>query len=403
MGVEEKLAFYRDVVLRNNNEIYSWVYDRDVNLLYTDCKNASAIRALLSYYNCKEVLQEHMTKSTAPIELDLPIGLLWIAVFETEDDEIKRIHAIGPVYSSEVLPLNLEKLVKDMTVSVEMKNAILTELRTLPVVSPNTFIGYARMLHYCVADERLTNSDIYYRHHEQFEQQPPAADVKKDRHRVYMIEQSILHMVREGDLNYKDIMDSASTVSTGLRINVGDPLRRQKDGTIVFIALCMRAAIEGGLSPDISYTVGDRYIQEVEEADGRVEVTAISHEMYEDFIRRVHKCRTKPTLSPYIQSCCDYIEMHVEESISIKTLSEMVGYTDYYLSKKFKQEMGITLSDYVKIVKTERAKILLRTTDTSIQDISETLSFCSRSYFSEVFKKIVGVSPGEFRIRGGKF
>ena len=37
--------------------------------------------------------------------------------------------------------------------------------------------------------------------------------------------------------------------------------------------------------------------------------------MYDDFVRRVHKCRTNPKLSPQIQRCCDYIEMHLEEKI----------------------------------------------------------------------------------------
>lgn len=70
------------------------------------------------------------------------------------------------------------------------------------------------------------------------------------------------------------------------------------------------------------------------------ELTAISHTMYEDFIKRVHKKRSNPQLSSLVQRCCDYIEMHVEEKLRIRDLAQKLGYTEYYLSKRFKKEVG---------------------------------------------------------------
>ena len=59
--------------------------------------------------------------------------------------------------------------------------------------------------------------------------------------------------------------------------------------------------------------------------------------------------------------------------------------------------MGVSLNTYIKIVKIERAKMLLSTTQTSIQQISEELSFGTRSFFAETFKSIVGMTPAAYR------
>ena len=91
----------------------------------------------------------------------------------------------------------------------------------------------------------------------------------------------------------------------------------------------------------------------------------------------------------------DYLEARIDE------LAARVGYTEYYLSRKFKEETGVSLNNYIKFAKVERAKFLLSSTDTSIQEISNRLGFCSRSYFGSTFQKIVGCSPADYREGNG--
>lgn len=59
--------------------------------------------------------------------------------------------------------------------------------------------------------------------------------------------------------------------------------------------------------------------------------------------------------------------------------------------------MGISVKDYIKKIKVERAKIILRSETISIQEISEALSFGTQSYFAETFHKFTGMTPGEYR------
>ena len=70
-----------------------------------------------------------------------------------------------------------------------------------------------------------------------------------------------------------------------------------------------------------------------------------------------------------------------------------------YLSAKFKEETGETLTDFILKEKTEEAKRLLRYSDKSSTAIAAYLAFSSLSHFSRVFKKHAGLTPGEYRAK----
>lgn len=164
-----------------------------------------------------------------------------------------------------------------------------------------------------------------------------------------------------------------------------------------FTALCTRAAIEGGLTPDTAYTVGDSYIQSLTECKTITDVRTVNHAMYEDFIRRVHRLQSNPTYSQQIQSCAAYIEAHLDEELTLEELARHVGYSAYHLSRKFKAETGKNIRECIKYARIERAKLLLSTSNVGIKKIAEQLCFCSSSHLARVFRETTGQSPQEYR------
>jgi len=68
-----------------------------------------------------------------------------------------------------------------------------------------------------------------------------------------------------------------------------------------------------------------------------------------------------------------------------------------YICRHFKDQTGKTISTYIQEVKVEESKRLLLHSNKSIFDISTQLAFSSPKYFSMIFKKIVGLTPDEFR------
>ena len=186
-------------------------------------------------------------------------------------------------------------------------------------------------------------------------------------------------------------------MSSGVQHNSKDSLRAAKNNSFVLLTLISRASIDGGVSPDIAYDLCDFFAQRIEDAASLTESFNIATEIPQIYFKKVCESKENNGVSSLIKNCCDYIGVHISEKLSINELAERAGYSEYYFSRKFKQEMGCTLTEYIMREKIERAKVLLSTTNMSIMDISIELSFNSRSYFSDTFQKNTGISPGEYR------
>ncbi len=143
-------------------------------------------------------------------------------------------------------------------------------------------------------------------------------------------------------------------------------------------------------------------MQMIEDCQSLAEATATCHTLLEDYVHRVQQGKAAKAISGQIKSICDYISIHIREKLSLSQLAQQAGYTEYYFSHKFKNEMGCSVADYIKHEKIQQAKLLLSGTKMSIQEISEELSFGSRSYFSSSFQKETGLSPSEYRERNVK-
>jgi len=217
----------------------------------------------------------------------------------------------------------------------------------------------------------------------------------------YALEKKLWKAVREGNLNYREELESTMANVTAGNISDGKYLRQDKNLAIVQVALACRAAMEGGLSPEIAYPLSDRYIQRIEACVNASQVAEIGVGVLDDYILRVRQVRLRAGVSPQICECCDHISMYPEENPDIHKLAEKYGYTPYYFSKKFRQEVGMSLRDFAAKEKVQRAKVLLTQNKMSISDISEALGFNSQSYFGSVFRKLCGMTPSEYQLNHG--
>lgn len=396
MDIEQNLALFQELLCCGNN-IYTWRYDNQGCLLHSNCPHDSFLDTAFSFLGCKERALQIGLSNPQPQAVGTSFGLIWGIDFICQENSFEQMIVIGPVFSHNVSVRDIESGFKhyaDAQISLAWKRRLLNIFEEIPVVQHILFTRYLLMLHYCLTGEKLDASDTTI---QQSISDAAPADAKRDRHRIWMSERTLLDMVKNGDLNYKTALNESLLISEGVPIHGKDPLRQAKTSVIVFTSIVCRAAIEGGLSPETAYSLGDSYIQSAESARTYDEIRSIPTLMYDDFIRRVHKTKQNPKLSAPIAHCRDYIEMHLEEKIHAKDLAKLVGYTEYYLTHRFKEETGFSFNDYVKHAKIRRAKILLQNTDISVQALSELLCFSSRNYFSRIFSEMVGCTPVAFR------
>ncbi len=399
MDIYQSMALFSELIQCGGN-IYTWCYDADGKLLKSNCPDEGFLSGAFELFGCKQRMLESGRAHTTPVGLGTALGMTWAAAFEKDGDTLKRAWVIGPVFYQDVSLRGIESglhYYSQMETSVAWTMQLYEVIKKVPVLQHTILDRYTLMMHYCLTGEHLTISDINSESMPQVPNtaQPPA----HDRHKVWMAEQGLLQMVRTGDLNYKQALSASMGISTGVPVRSDDALRQSKISIIVFTSIVCRAAIEGGLLPEEAYALGDSYIQSAESARTLGDLNPLSMMMYDDFVRRVHKCRTNPKLSTQVQKCVDYIEMHLDQKIRAADLAALVGYTEYYLTHKFKEETGLSVTDYTKFAKIERAKVLLKSTDQTVQDIAAALSFGTRNYFSHIFQEVTGQTPMEYRER----
>jgi len=106
-------------------------------------------------------------------------------------------------------------------------------------------------------------------------------------------------------------------------------------------------------------------------------------------------------LSPErLRRVCDYIEDHLAGDLTLEDIAGAACLSTYHLSRCFRRATGVTLHGFVMARRTERARALLGDRRLSLAEIAYMCGFSSQSHFTAVFKKALGVTPGQYRRTG---
>lgn len=182
-----------------------------------------------------------------------------------------------------------------------------------------------------------------------------------------------------------------------------DPLRNLKNLGIVLVTLASRAAIRGGLSPEISFSLSDSYIQQIEECKDLALVAPLAHKAEFQYAEMVHEIKEKQKgilkkqKNPRINKCKDFIFSHLHDRITLEDLATEADCNPNYLSQLFKECEGISISGYILQEKINRAKNLLIYSDYSYIEIATYLGFSSQSHLGTQFKKHTGYTLRQYR------
>ncbi|MCJ7843235.1 AraC family transcriptional regulator [Lederbergia sp. NSJ-179] len=103
-------------------------------------------------------------------------------------------------------------------------------------------------------------------------------------------------------------------------------------------------------------------------------------------------------LTPIVVLAKNYIDQHYsEQSVSLKQVADQVQVNPTYLSKQIKSELGVSFVHYLTNVRINKALKLIKDPYLKIYEIAEMVGYSSQHYFCNAFKKVVGISPTEFR------
>ncbi|MBD5155596.1 MAG: helix-turn-helix domain-containing protein [Oscillibacter sp.] len=218
------------------------------------------------------------------------------------------------------------------------------------------------------------------------------------RHHTFEEENYQYELLAAGDPRALEVFDSGQRASDRRAGKVSeDPIRNTKYLTVVSIATACRAAMRAGLDSKRAYAASDLYIRKMDLLETQPEIRALSRDAFAFYLKEVQTLEKKRTFSRPIAQCLDYIYNHLHQPISLQDLADLTDLNPSYLSTLFREEMGLTVSDYIMSKKMEAARNMLKYTSETYAEISAVLNFSSQSHFIRAFKKYNGETPKQYR------
>jgi len=146
-----------------------------------------------------------------------------------------------------------------------------------------------------------------------------------------------------------------------------------------------------------AYRLSDFFIRKMDKMDRFEDIVKLHRTMVMDYTEKMQTLRKKAVPSRPVRQCIDYIYKNLHQRITVKMLAKQVGMTPSYLSKQFRGEMQISIGDYINRAKIEAAQNMLLYSEYSLTEIANYLDYSSQSYFIQIFRQVVGITPGKYR------
>ncbi len=315
---------------------------------------------------------------------------------------------IGPAYSGNVIDDSVHHYMTDNVIPKDKEQETAEFLRGIPQCSYNQFLNLLSFIYFLFNNKELgiyeysLFSQSGYEGEIAVRQASFSYDAREEQieHGTFNFEKRMLDYVKRGNTSAMKsfLLQTAQQEQLTEGRLADDPLRQAKNLFIGAVTLVGKnGAIPGGLDVEQAYQLIDTYIQECEHLQDINEIKKLQFNMLIDFTNRVENAQSPGNISNEVFSCIQFIKTHVNEPIGISEVTNHSGKSRAYITKKFKDEVGINIGEYIINSKMDEAKTLLKYTDKSLGAISNYLCFSSQSYFQNVFKKKYGITPAKYR------
>jgi two-component system response regulator YesN len=207
-------------------------------------------------------------------------------------------------------------------------------------------------------------------------------------------ERALLQKVKIGDrTGAKEILNSI--LGTILFKDIGD-LGILKVRLLELLSVLSRSAVEGGVDVGTMLEKNLAYVNKVMQIDTQEDLCAWISTALNEFIELVYSSQDARKVTQ-IRPAIDYIRAHYDKPITLAEIARASHLSASRLAHLFKEQMGVTLIDYMTEARIGRAKELLLGTDQSCTEICFQAGYNNQSYFTRTFKALVGMTPRQFR------
>lgn len=271
-----------------------------------------------------------------------------------------------------------------------------------------SFLSGVFLIYYFVSGQKLDSMQLLEKNQEKFSsvmqmksklsQNIFERQEKQRAHNPYSQELRELESIENGDIEALN-RSISETYEGEIGMLAKSPLRHHKNVAIGNITMASRAAVRGGISVELAFSMADSFIQQIEEIDDIAEVEMFKRASQRAYATIVHEQKhdNKNQNNPLVEGVKNYIFSHLHENIKIDEIAASLHVNADYLSHLFSNHEGVTIKRYILQEKVCRSKNLLCYSDFSLQEIAFYLGFSTQSYFTKIFREFVGMTPGDYR------
>lgn len=228
----------------------------------------------------------------------------------------------------------------------------------------------------------------------------------------YVYERELQNLMRNGDREKLKVLLLPRDTSTAAlaqkhsvfeeRVLGKNSIRAERNLIITLNVMFRQAAIDSGLPPLYVHSISEDIVRKIDNANDRESLMRIVEQMIDNYCNSINNIAYQ-NHSVNVVKVQKYIISNKSEKITLETLCGLTGLDESYLCRLFKRECHMTINEYIQTQRTNEAKWILASSDTPIIEIANLLGYSSQSYFCSVFKRIVGVTPSQYRMNRGNF
>jgi AraC-like DNA-binding protein/ligand-binding sensor protein len=339
-----------------------------------------------------------------------PIGFIHWASPILKDDMMKGAILGGPILMIDREEYFEEEFLKKIYSSSQNIALLRRQLENVPYKTPEEVSSLAEILFILSTFVSGINASEFVAEREQMSQQSNISDYiqrlktlggEEERSAEYPIdkERELLRLIPQGDK--KGSQKILNEILGYVFFSSGGKIDIIKARVLELVVLLSRAAMEGGADAEQIFGLNYNYLNQVHKFKTIEDISYWLSRIMLRFTDLVFNLQDVKHVD-VIYKAVDYIKRNYMKKISLTEVANFVALSPSYFSKLFKDETNCNFNQFLNQVRIERSKTALLDNSVPLVDVAFLMGFEDQSYFTKVFKKITGTSPGKYRETRGK-
>ena len=339
-----------------------------------------------------------------------PLGLVHWASPITANGLMRSALIGGPVQMVDPEDFLLDDIIRKNIISDEQLVELRKYIDEVPIYKPEVVNSMSELLFIVAAHISDIQPSKYLEEREYHEQQ---ADISEYIHYIKTIggaensletyplekEKELLSLISLGDkAGSKKVLNE---IFGHIFFSTGGNFDVVKARFLELVVLLSRAALKGGADVEQIFGLNYKYLAQINSFKTVEELTYWLSSIMARFTDCVFNL-TDVKHVDVIYRAVDYIKRNYMNKITLEEIASNVYLSPSYFSKIFKEEMKTNFNFYLNHIRIEMSKKLLVDDSIVLVDISNLVGYEDQSYFSKVFKKLTGISPGKYRESRGR-